>query len=177
MSDPRFQSVHLEGQPRREMFRQARDLLERACGHQTIAGDLGMLPSCDPGDGPTIATPVGLAHAYWLIDGDKLHQLSLGVNSVGRLPDNQVIIRDEHISRRHFAIVIHSDGRCEIYDIASKNGTVVNGTRIVGPTMINPGDEIAVCTRRFKFHAGDRPDILPLHKSKPKPAQPGSKAG
>ena len=172
MSDPRFQSVHLEGhQTRREQFRIARRALEEQCGDHTLAGDLGMLAADDPGDGPTLATPLGLSHAYWLTDGSQTHQLSVGVNSVGRLPDNQVVIRDEHISRRHFAIVIHSDGRCEIHDIASKNGTVLNGSKINGPTKLAPGDEITVCTRRMKFGAGDPP----VAKSKSLP--PAAKAG
>ena len=172
MSDPRFHSIHLESQQtRREQFRIARRALEDQCGNQTLAGDLGMIADGDPGDGPTIAGPIGLAHAYWLTDGSHTHQLSVGVNSVGRLPDNQVVIRDEHISRRHFAIVIHSDGRCEIHDIASKNGTVLNGTKINGPTKIAPGDEITICTRRMKFVAGDPPSIKAKSKSIPPPVK------
>jgi pSer/pThr/pTyr-binding forkhead associated (FHA) protein len=172
MSDPRFQSIHLEGhQSRREQFRLARRALEDQCGNQTIAGDLGLLAQGDVGDGPTLAQPLGLAHAYWLSDGSHTHQLSVGVNSVGRLPDNQVVIRDEHISRRHFAIVIHSDGRCEIHDIASKNGTVVNGAKINGPTKLTHGDEITICTRRMKFVAGDQP------ATKSKSVPPVAKAG
>lgn len=172
MSDPRFQSIHLEGhQSRREQFRLARRALEDQLGHQTIAGDLGLLSEGNAGDGPTLAQPTGLSHAYWLSDGTHTHQLSVGVNSVGRLPDNQVVIRDEHISRRHFAIVIHSDGRCEIHDIASKNGTVLNGSKINGPTKLTNGDEITICTRRMKFVAGDQPT------AKSKSVPPAAKAG
>ena len=171
MSDPRFHSLHLEGhQARREQFRVARRALEDQCGNQTLAGDLGMLAAAEAGDGPTLAQPVGLAHAYWLSDGQQSHQLSVGVNSVGRLPDNQVVIRDEHISRRHFAIVIHSDGRCEIHDIASKNGTVLNGSKINGPTKLAPGDEITVCTRRMTFFSGDPPAVKSKSKLLPPPA-------
>lgn len=160
MSDERFQSIHLEGQAaRREEFRKARNALKDVVGQNTVAGNMGLLSAGDAGDGVTLVQPVGLSHAYWLSDGHVNHQLSIGVNSVGRLPDNQVVIRDEHISRRHFAIIIHSDGRCEIHDIASKNGTVLNGEKIKGPTELSPGDEISVCTRRMKFFAGDPPAI------------------
>ena len=38
MTDARFQSVHLEGQPRRELFRQARSQISASCGQHTIAG-------------------------------------------------------------------------------------------------------------------------------------------
>jgi pSer/pThr/pTyr-binding forkhead associated (FHA) protein len=166
MSEDRFNSVHLEGQSRRDKFREARRALEINCGNNTLAGDLGLLSENDPGEGETMLGPIGLAHAYWLTDGQINHQLSLGVNSVGRLPDNSVVIRDEHISRRHFAIVIHSDGRCEIHDIASKNGTVLNGQKINGPTKLNPGDKISVCTRQMVFVAGDPPSVKPKSHSK-----------
>ena len=55
MPDPRMMSLHLEGDSRRDSFRQARALVEAACGQYTIAGDLGVLPADDPGDGPTVA--------------------------------------------------------------------------------------------------------------------------
>ena len=69
--------------------------------------------------------------------------------------------------------MIHSDGRCEIHDIASKNGTVLNGTKINGPTKLAPGDEITVCTRRMKFFAGDPPSIKSPSKNLPPPAKVG----
>lgn len=152
MNDPRFQSLHLEGLPRRDLFRQARSQLEAACGTTTLAGDFALLQPHEVGDGDTITAPSllpGGPTPFYLRDGDAQHPLSVGVNSVGRLPDNNVVIRDEHVSRRHCAVVIHSDGRCEVHDIASKNGTVLNGKKIAGPTRIRPGDQIVLCTRKL----------------------------
>ena len=40
MPDPRLMSLHLEGQPRREQFRAARDAIHAACGTHTLAGDM-----------------------------------------------------------------------------------------------------------------------------------------
>src|SRR5262245_26257891 len=158
MTDARFQSVYLEGLPRREEFRAARDRLNAACGNYTLAGDLNMLApgAAEPlPDDVTQTAPPGIAQSYWLQDGDKLHPLSIGVNSVGRLPDNTVILKDEHVSRRHCPIVVHRDGRCEVHDIASKNGTVLNGTKIAGPTRLKPGDTIVLCTKKLTFLAGN----------------------
>jgi len=156
MTDSRFQSVHLEGLPRRDEFRAARDRLEEACGQYTLLGDLAELPPDDPGDGLTATINPGAlqAHTYWLQDGDHVHPLAVGVNSVGRLPDNQVVLRDEHVSRRHCAIVVHRDGRCEVHDVASKNGTLVNGKKIACPTALKPGDTLLLCTRKLTFLAG-----------------------
>jgi pSer/pThr/pTyr-binding forkhead associated (FHA) protein len=155
MTDSRFQSLHLEGQPRRDLFRAAREQLQAACGNLTLVGDAGVLPEDDPGDGATATIHPNAAVTYWLQDGDKLHPLNIGINSVGRLPDNTVVLRDEHVSRRHCAIIIHRDGRCELHDIASKNGTVLNGKKIGGPTRLRAGDTIVLCTRKLTFLTGN----------------------
>jgi hypothetical protein len=124
MPDPIFQSVHLDGLPRRDEFRLARARLRAGCGQQTLAGDLALLDEHDPGDVPTLAFQNDTNRAYFIQEGERLHQLHPGVNSIGRLPDNTIVIRDECVSRRHCAIVIHRDGTCELHDVASKNGTV-----------------------------------------------------
>lgn len=157
MTDARFHSLHLEGLPRRDEFRAARERLQNACGNYTLAGDLALLNEDEAGDGATLTAPPGVGNAYFLQDGEHLHPLSLGVNSVGRLPDNTVVVKDEHVSRRHCAVVIHRDGRCEVHDVASKNGTVLNGSKIAGPTRIRPGDQITLCTRKLVFLSGNAP--------------------
>ena len=43
--------------------------------------------------------------------------------------------------------------RCEVHDVASKNGTVLNGKKITGPTKLQPGDQITLCTRKLTFVA------------------------
>ena len=152
MPDPRFESVFLEGLPRRDEFRAARARLEDGCGNLTLAGDLGLLAAGDPGeDAPTL--PAAAALAFFLRDGDRLHPLAVGVNTVGRLPDNTVVLKDGHVSRRHCAVVVHRDGRCELHDVASKNGTLLNGAKIDGPTPLRVGDTITLCDRRLTLVA------------------------
>jgi pSer/pThr/pTyr-binding forkhead associated (FHA) protein len=90
--------------------------------------------------------------AFYLKDGSNVYPLHLGLNSVGRLPDNDVVIRDECVSRRHCAVVIHHDLRCELHDVASKNGTILNGKKIPQPTKLQSGDQITLCNRRLTFH-------------------------
>lgn len=161
MSDPRLHSLHLEGQPRRDSFRAARQAIQAACGSQTIAGDVRVLADEDLG-APTLAAPPGPGaspvagrFAFYLKDGTNIYPLHLGMNSVGRLPDNDVIVRDECVSRRHCAILIHSDLRCELHDVASKNGTVLNGKKIPAPSRLQSGDQITLCNRRLTFHIAE----------------------
>jgi hypothetical protein len=162
MSDPRLQSLHLEGQPRREQFRAARQALQAACGSHTMAGDLRLLGPDDRLDASTLAAPPGGfapppagRFMFYLKDGANVFPLHLGLNSVGRLPDNDVVIRDECVSRRHCAILVHTDLRCELHDVASKNGTLLNGKKIPGPTRLQSGDQIVLCNRRLTFHVTD----------------------
>ncbi len=162
MSDPRLHSLHLEGQPRRDLFRAARSAIQAACGSQTLAGDLKMLDAEVKVDASTVAAPPGGLppgaagrFAFYLKDGANVYPLHLGLNSVGRLPDNDVVIRDECVSRRHCAVVIHHDLRCELHDVASKNGTLLNGKKIPGPTKLQSGDQILLCGRRLTFHVAE----------------------
>jgi hypothetical protein len=141
------------------MFRAARQAIQAACGSQTLAGDL---PPHEEAHftAPTVAGPAGggaLAgrFTFYLKDGLNVYPLHVGMNSVGRLPDNDVVIRDECVSRRHCAIVVHSDLRCELHDVASKNGTLLNGKKIPAPTRLQSGDRITLCARQFTFHIGE----------------------
>jgi hypothetical protein len=153
MFDPRLQSVHLESAPRREDFRRVRSNVQHALGEKTLLGDLHLaqLPhdqtfaSLDNSG----AAPAPLV--CWLLFNGKQLPLRIGLNSVGRLPDNDVILEDDTVSRRHCAIVVHSDLSVELYDIASKNGTKVNGRKIKGPSVLNDGDEVNICGCKLTF--------------------------
>jgi len=93
----------------------------------------------------------GAAGCCWLLDRGKQLPLKVGLNSIGRLPDNDVVIDDATISRRHCAIVVHSDLSVELLDIASKNGTTVNGRKLAGSARLKDGDEIIICDRKLVF--------------------------
>ena len=55
--------------------------------------------------------------------------LKPGDNTVGALPENDLVIAARGVSRRH-AVVGWSDGAVSVTDRASKNGTLVNGVRV-----------------------------------------------
>lgn len=164
MPDPRLLSIHLDGLPRRDQFRAARQVIQAACGDQTLAGDLRLLEADECVDAPTINAPPARGpkatnrFAFYIKDGSNVYPLHYGLNSVGRLPDNDVVIRDECVSRRHCAVVVHHDMRCEIHDVASKNGTLLNGRKIPGPTRLQSGDQIVLCGRRLTFHVTELAD-------------------
>jgi pSer/pThr/pTyr-binding forkhead associated (FHA) protein len=66
-----------------------------------------------------------------------------------------VVLADPYVSRRHVAIVVHAHGGCELHDVASKNGTLINGHGISGPTRLNSGDHIRLSDHLLIFLCHD----------------------
>lgn len=157
MNDPRLCSIHLEAQPRRAEYRRARELLLGGCGQNTLAATREQLAELHSQHGLPPESQATIApRRYWLLDKEAVYHLKVGLNTVGRLPDNDVAILDSSVSRRHCAIVIHTSRGCELYDTASKNGTFVNGQRITAPTTLKAGDEIRLCDRQLVFLSDGR---------------------
>jgi FHA domain len=158
MSDPRLCNAHLETPARREEFRQAREVLLGACGEQTLGVDqarpCGKAPPADAATSPPTR--------YWLVGRDNVYELKIGLNTIGRMSDNDVSVLDGGVSRRHCAIVVHVTKGCKLYDTASKNGTFLNGERVAGPAALTPGDRIHLYRRQFVFLAGDSTAPAPL---------------
>jgi pSer/pThr/pTyr-binding forkhead associated (FHA) protein len=152
MADSRLNSVHLDP-PRRQDFRQARDALLNARGNQTITAEKQGFAS--PDEHNTAIQNLGnLAPPdvqFVLMDRDYIYPLKVGLNTIGRMPDNDVVLQDPYVSRRHCAVLVHSSHHCELHDIASKNGTYINGQKLLGPTPLNSGDEIRMCNRNLIF--------------------------
>lgn len=166
MNDPRLNSVHLEF-PRREDFRRARGALLGARGTHTVALEKheGLLGGQSRTLIDDIRDAEPAASEYWLMCGEGMYPLKVGVNTIGRLPDNDVVIQGPYVSRRHCAILVHAGDGCELYDIASKNGTYINGNRLSGPTHLASGDEIRMCDRQFVFMSKKGPEGQAGHES------------
>ncbi len=67
--------------------------------------------------------------------------LTEGEHLAGRDPECSFVIEASTVSRRHASIKVAS-GQATIEDLASTNGTHVDGVRIEGPTPLTPGSEI-----------------------------------
>jgi len=155
MADPRLNSIHLDGL-RRQEFRRAREVLLNARGWQTLAAEnqAAVLERPDTIDEEPSASPPS-ALKYWLRDRDTVYPLKVGLNTIGRAPDNDIILQDCYVSRRHCAVVVHMGRGCEVHDTASKNGTYINGRKIAGPSRLATGDEIRMCDRQLVFFCRD----------------------
>jgi pSer/pThr/pTyr-binding forkhead associated (FHA) protein len=154
MGDPRLNSIHLEF-PRRDNFRRCRDMLLESRGNETVLAEekAGTALDRTPADQP----PPDSVARFWLTDGDYVYPLHIGLNTVGRSPDNDVVVHDNYVSRRHCTILVHADRGVELHDTASKNGTFINGLKMSGPTRLKPGDELRMCNRQFILLSHDTP--------------------
>jgi len=73
-----------------------------------------------------------------------------GEATIGRDPTNAVAIVDPSVSRKHCVLRREEDGRFQIKDLDSRNGTLVNGLP-VKENWLHHGDEIATGDSTFLF--------------------------
>jgi hypothetical protein len=110
--------------------------------------------------------PLRMADAYLIINGRRHVVLEKAVNTIGRSLDNDVVIEDQGVSRRHAQIRWRS-GRFEIFDLGSRAGTVLNRRRI-SRAELKSGDVIALGSAALIFgqeesnEPGDDPETSRL---------------
>ncbi|MBQ0850051.1 FHA domain-containing protein [Streptomyces sp. BH-SS-21] len=86
------------------------------------------------------------------------HQMSLGrVMRIGRALENELVVSDLQVSRNHAEFHATPDGRYEIRDLGSHNGTFVNGMPIAkgGSALLGANDIVGVGHSTFRL-VGDR---------------------
>src|SRR5215510_3363497 len=73
----------------------------------------------------------------------KVFDMVKDVVTLGRDVNNDVVINDAEVSRNHGRLTSQSGGYL-IEDLASTNGTFVNGQRLIGPKLLNPSDVVGL---------------------------------
>ena len=96
------------------------------------------------------ATGLGLGSIV-LPSGQRV-DLSDAVISVGRLPECTIAINDSNISRNHAEIRAGASSYL-VVDLNSTNGTLVNGSKIIGEQSLNDGDIISFGSTHVRFEA------------------------
>ena len=81
---------------------------------------------------------------------DSIIPLPDGEATLGRDPMNAVPVVDPSVSRKHCLLRREVDGRFQVKDLDSRNGTVVNGLP-VREQWLRHGDEIAIGDSSFIF--------------------------
>jgi hypothetical protein len=73
----------------------------------------------------------------------KNFELAKDVMTIGRDVSNDIVINDAEVSRNHARLTAQSGGYL-LEDLASTNGTFVNGQRLIGPKLVSAGDVIGL---------------------------------
>lgn len=115
---------------------------------------------------PPIRSPRAPSAESWIelcrSDGDQeVYRLDKPILRIGRLRSNDVILKDEWISKRHAEIRVSGD-RCSVRDLASRSGVYVNGEPVTD-RFLEDGDLVQFGHFRgptVRFRSGDteRPD-------------------
>ena len=81
--------------------------------------------------------------------GTKRLKLTDGAISVGRRPDNTLVLDDEMASRHH-CVVEPWEGGFRVRDLGSSNGTKLNNERITTEVLDN-GDVVLIGSTELRF--------------------------
>lgn len=77
----------------------------------------------------------------------------LTANTLGRAPDNTIVLPDPSVSGYHARIDFDQD-RFILADLGSTNGTLLNGSPVTKPTVLCAGDRIGVGSVVLEFRGG-----------------------
>src|SRR5579872_7158466 len=75
------------------------------------------------------STTTAPALKYSDLDGEHCFALMAERTSIGRSPDQDLVLKEAFVSRRH-ALITRQDGKFEVVDQNSSHGTFLNGERI-----------------------------------------------
>lgn len=92
----------------------------------------------------------------WGASGPELIPLSSDRATVGKDSSNDVVLTDKSVSRLHAVIERLGPAWC-VRDLGSRNGTLVNGERILKDKVLRPGDELHLGRTRVIFR-GEHPE-------------------
>jgi FHA domain len=117
----------------------------------------------------------------------KIYLLEKNEYGIGREVGNEVFVNEAEVSRRHARLTLQT-GNYLLEDLGSTNGTFVNGQRLMGPRLLQPGDTILLgenVSLTFELAPFDPnaamagapapeevPGIEPVLQPEPQPAMP-----
>lgn len=107
----------------------------RHAGVGKSLGDTQSLAGLEKIDSPRV--PPG---AFLIVNGAEIYPLSRAIINIGRKNDNQLVLDDPHVSRRHAQLRAIS-GHYHFFDLSSSGGSEINGQKVKN-TILYAGDVI-----------------------------------
>ncbi len=106
----------------------------------------------------------GRLDIFWPNGNFESYQLTDPNTSVGRSEGNMIALENETVSRYHFSITHDAEGNMLITDLASDNGTFVDGVRLSAeqPKPLQGGEEIQAGHLRMIYYLPDDSPTSPV---------------
>ncbi|MGA8111796.1 MAG: SpoIIE family protein phosphatase [Acidobacteriaceae bacterium] len=81
--------------------------------------------------------------SFVLVDGASRNTGAIDHSpfTIGRLPENDLVLAHPYVSRRHAELVIEPDG-CYVVDQGSRHGTFINGKPVTGRQLLSESDTV-----------------------------------
>ncbi|MBU1405397.1 MAG: adenylate/guanylate cyclase domain-containing protein [Proteobacteria bacterium] len=93
---------------------------------------------------------------HWLLSGNTTYTL-------GRVANTDIMLPYSWVSRKHAMIQREENGRFNLIDLGSSNGTFINGRKIHTPVSLQNGDCIGIGSTRLLFNQ----ETLPARPAPP----------
>jgi pSer/pThr/pTyr-binding forkhead associated (FHA) protein len=117
---------------------------------KTVVGRERKTTPQEPSGGETVIMGVSKTPYAYLVRIDTGESFNIkDVTNIGRSETNDIILQSPAVSKEH-ARIKYEDGQFVIYDLASTNGTYVNGVKI-NKRALSDGDEITFGDVKTKF--------------------------
>src|SRR5438477_9222996 len=91
----------------------------------------------------------GILHVIGGNDRGKQHEMSRMITQLGRGADQDLVLADIAVSRRHVKILLTPSGY-RLQDLGSGNGSLVNGKRVEEAQLFD-GDQIEIGNSLLRF--------------------------
>jgi len=83
-------------------------------------------------------------------------ELRPGANTIGRSPNNAIVLADDKVSGFHARVDVAPAGtEATLVDLESTNGTLLNEEPLRAPARLRPGDRIQVGNTTLRFGEGE----------------------
>ncbi len=105
-----------------------------------------------PLDSMPPSTPMSLLIIYSPIGQSQVPLVGKRTWTIGRSPDNTIVLPDRWASRNHAQLRATETGEFYLTDLGSGNGSVVNGERVTMPVILKDGDLITIGHSQLEFH-------------------------
>lgn len=87
------------------------------------------------------------------VQGEEIRHVYLhkDTTTLGRSPDNDIVLNNMVVSARHCAFHLHGLAEVTVEDLGSTNGTYINDHMVKGRAALHDGDVLAIGPFRIRY--------------------------